>query len=340
MFRAASTLPLRWLLVLLVPLALACEPVNDSGDGGRRRPGGNGTGTSDGGSDGGSDVDGGSDGGTDGGSDGGSDGGPSTRHSSFVPPGMRPETAARLIVLGDSISAGVGASRASRSYAALLAANDDATWGEESETDLESKFGPGVEYVNVSVSGATTANLSSQLTSLTNRLKPPVVGHSIAVMTVGGNDLQQAIYWSQPPAGSVLDNAIVNIAVVANHFQDEENYPDGVSLYVAAVYDPSDGAGVVPGCFGGRDLTEFSAALPVWRERYIELGELKDFAVVDVYRAFLGHGYNHYDENNPHYVADDPSLWFVNDCIHPNDRGHHEIRRLFFEAIDGAYVAD
>ena len=33
---------------------------------------------------------------------------------------------------------------------------------------------------------------------------------------------------------------------------------------------------------------------------------------------------------------DDATGWF-SDCIHPNDRGHHELRRLFFEAIDGTY---
>jgi hypothetical protein len=42
--------------------------------------------------------------------------------------------------------------------------------------------------------------------------------------------------------------------------------------------------------------------------------------------------------DNPYYYADDPTKWF-SDCIHPDNRGHSELRRLFFEAIDRRYVA-
>lgn len=40
---------------------------------------------------------------------------------------------------------------------------------------------------------------------------------------------------------------------------------------------------------------------------------------------------------NPDYDRADPTGWF-SDCIHPNDRVDSELRRLFFEAIDGRYV--
>lgn len=61
--------------------------------------------------------------------------------------------------------------------------------------------------------------------------------------------------------------------------------------------------------------------------------------MVDLHRHFLGHGFHHLDAQNPNHVEDDPTRWFHNDCIHPNDRGHHEIRRLFYEAVDCDYLA-
>jgi len=41
----------------------------------------------------------------------------------------------------------------------------------------------------------------------------------------------------------------------------------------------------------------------------------------------------------PYYDATDPTVWF-SDCVHPNDRGHQELRRVFFEAISGTYPVE
>ena len=43
----------------------------------------------------------------------------------------------------------------------------------------------------------------------------------------------------------------------------------------------------------------------------------------------LGHGFHATSETLESYDANDATEWFDNDCIHPNDRGHHELRRLF-----------
>ncbi len=63
------------------------------------------------------------------------------------------------------------------------------------------------------------------------------------------------------------------------------------------------------------------------------LGEELGVSIVDLRGHFLGHGHNHSDDSMGAYHSDDATLWFDNDCIHPNDRGHHEIRRLFYAAI-------
>ena len=61
----------------------------------------------------------------------------------------------------------------------------------------------------------------------------------------------------------------------------------------------------------------------------------KGFSVVDLRGHFSGHGFNASDSSVYGHDAEDTSNWFDNDCIHPNDRGHHEIRRLFHAAIEG-----
>jgi len=49
--------------------------------------------------------------------------------------------------------------------------------------------------------------------------------------------------------------------------------------------------------------------------------------------SFCGHGYvatgADADMSNRCYRPDDPSRWFDVTCIHPNERGHTEIFKLF-----------
>ena len=59
------------------------------------------------------------------------------------------------------------------------------------------------------------------------------------------------------------------------------------------------------------------------------------FSALDMRGTFLGHGFYYDDPTAPYYDEADPSLWLANDCIHPNPRGHHEIRTLFWRAIAG-----
>lgn len=262
---------------------------------------------------------------------------PTRGHASFVPASVHPADAVRLIVLGDSISTGTGASRRpGLAYYGLLGSNEGTRWPDAASVDLSTRFGHEVPVVNVAVGGATTGSMrANQPGTLRTRLSLPVRGHSVVVITIGGNDLQLAII-SGDPAGGTLTSAINNIRQTVQFLQDPANFPDGTSIYLAAVYDPSDGEGFVQGCFFNLRLPAFITGLDTWRARYIELGREMGFAVIDTLGHFHGHGHNFAHTDNPYYDAADPTGWF-DDCIHPNDRGHHELRRLFFEAIDGTY---
>jgi lysophospholipase L1-like esterase len=188
--------------------------------------------------------------------------------------------------------------------------------------------------LSVADGGDTTAELrNAQIGFVRDRLGVPVRGHSIVVITIGGNDLQSAILFRQDPVGKLLDDAITNLRAVVTALQDPTDFPDGTSVYLMNVYDPSDGVAQIDDCFFGMALPQFVSALDVWFTRYVELGTELGFAVIDAHGRFHGHGFYFDDPENPFYDAADPTHWF-DDCIHPNDRGHHEIRRLFFEAID------
>lgn len=259
-------------------------------------------------------------------------------HMSYFAPGQTPELATRLVILGDSISAGAGAGGASRVYHALLADNDDSTWPDDSDNDLVALTGGDVDIVDYSRGGATTRNLRGQTDGALEEIGLPASGHTIVVLTIGGNDLQSALIGGNP-TGPLLDDAIDAIRAMAARFLDPDDFPDGTSLYLATVYDPSDGEAHVDGCFLGLTLPEFVSALDVWRERYIEAGMELGFSVVDALGHYHGHGHNYENMDNPYYDAEDNTGWF-SDCIHPNTRGHHELRRLFYEAMDPAYVVE
>jgi len=264
-------------------------------------------------------------------------------HVSTIPDGARPADAVRLIVLGDSISAGVGASRRSRAYYALLDENADDVYPDDADIDLTSLYGHDVELVNEAVGGATTATMrANQLPALAQRLGDSVSGHSVAVITIGGNDVTTGFAAGADLEGTYLDHALTNIRDTIEFLQDPVRFPDGTSVFIANVYDPGDGVGRVAGCFAGIDLTEASNALLTWARRYDDLAWDYGIGVVDALGAFRGHGFYFEDPANPYHDAADPTLWFKDDCIHPNDRGHQELRRLFFEAIDPSetFVAD
>lgn len=265
--------------------------------------------------------------------------------SSYIPENYRASAPVRVIFLGDSITSGLGASVSNGSYANLLANNDETLWPDHAGEDLASLFGAGIAVVNVAVSGATSGDVvSSQLPNLAEQLGTVVSGETLVVMTAGGNDMTRAAYSSFLQGEAALISALsalsTNLGTVIDFFEDTTRFPDGFFFYMANVYDPTDGVGQTATCLNGFDLSplqvHFDAANTGIRDLAIERG----VAMADMRGYFLGHGFYFDDETNAHYEAGDSSLWFATDCIHPNDLGHHELRRLFLATIDGRAVRD
>ena len=252
----------------------------------------------------------------------------------YIPRSFPPTDPVRLVFLGDSITDGAGASSTSKQYVQLLQVNDSSAWPDADALDLETSF-PGItEVIDVSFGGATISSLQSQqIPELESILSLPASGQTIFVVTIGGNDAQQALN-PFADADSIMTTALSKFDTMTDWFLDPANFPDGAYLYAANLYEPSDGTGQSE-CFFGFNYSDRLSALEEMNEGVYQMGMDKGFAVVDMWRHFSGHGFNSADSGVFGYDADDPTNWFANDCIHPNDRGHHELRRLFHAAIEG-----
>ena len=254
---------------------------------------------------------------------------------SYFPANYAPADPARVVYLGDSITAGNGASSPMLTYVHLLKKNDDDTWTESAELDLTGLYGELPEIIDQSLAGATTSSMiSQQLPKVTDELGDTVSGTTVVMVTIAGNDVQRLLY-NTSGTDAAIETILEKLGDLYDYFEDPERFPDGSYVYLANVYEPSDGVGQADECFYGMNLENVLPSLDAVNAATRAQAEERGVAWIDLRGHFLGHGFNGGDSENPYYEADDPSLWFADDCIHPNDRGHHELRRLFWYAVAG-----
>lgn len=239
-----------------------------------------------------------------------------------------------LVGLGDSVTAGFGAQKG-LSYFDRLVANPANEFPEMKGVCLSSMY-PKLQTINLAVSGSTSTEVLGRQLNLLPTNPPDVRG--VIVMTTGGNDIIHN-YGRTPPREEAMYGASMEEAKpwVENFRQRlgsiiaqiEERFPGGCTIYIANIFDPTDGLG---------DANH--AGLPVWKDSMAVLYAYNDAIgnaavghrnvhVVDVHGAFLGHGIHctqfwqaHYDRHDPHY-------WYYFNLEDPNDRGYDVIRRLF-----------
>lgn len=244
-----------------------------------------------------------------------------------------------LVGIGDSVTAGFGASRG-KSYFDRLATNPPDEFADLRHVSL-SRVLPNLQTLNIAVSGS---NSLQHLDHSRDRL--PAQGDDVfglVVMTTGGNDLIHS-YGQRPPHegamyGATLEQAQSWIESYGQRLdtmfdQIESRFPGGCLIFVADIYDPTDGAGD----------PESTWVLPAWTdclsilEAYNStLGEVArahpSVRVVPVHDAFLGHGIHCRKVWRANYRADDPHYWYHDNIEDPNDRGYDVLRRVFLNAI-------
>jgi lysophospholipase L1-like esterase len=241
-----------------------------------------------------------------------------------------------LLGLGDSVTKGFGASP-KHSYFELLEKNDDARYPDMKGRDLRSVFSR-LEVHNYAMSGTVSEeHLKKQLPRI-SRFSTDVKG--IVVITTGGNDVIHN-YGRTPPRDGAMYGCTYEQAVKwTENFRDRlkaliegvtERFPGGCEIFLANIYDPTDGVG---------DVENANAGLPRWSDGLRVLALMNEVIAdvsrddenvhrVDIRSHFLGHGIHCRDRSNKHHRAEDPHYWYYSNLEDPNDRGYDAIRRLF-----------
>lgn len=231
-------------------------------------------------------------------------------------PGPPPANVARVLFVGDSITYGTSVDLEDR-------------WTVGLSADLEARFGP-IEFLNVSYPGQTVYGLLHHGVPVVEDTWGPVVdGPVLVIGTLGTGD---NTFGRGSPAGR--EWFLSNLSALLDLLQDPQRFPDGASLYLANIYDQTDGTGHLLDCWPGNDRIALQAAFAAANEGSLALARERGFAWVDTRGHFRGHGGRFDDPTFEAHDPEDPTLWY-GDCVHPDPRGHDELRRLFLAAIEG-----
>ncbi len=262
--------------------------------------------------------------------------GPSVPAEAFAEPWT--DRKVLFVGLGDSVTAGFGASPG-LSYFDRLVTNPPEEFHDMQGRCL-SRVLPGLEAQNLSLSGSNSLQHVDHIEDKLPKQPDDVFG--IVVMTSGGNDL---IHWygQTPPRegamyGCTLQQAQPWIANYEARLDQmfslvEQRFPGGCLIFIADIYDPSDGYGNPesaylppwPDCIAVH--TAYNKALRAAAARHASVH------VVPMHAEFLGHGVHCRKFWSKHYRSRDPHYWYLFNLEDPNDRGYDAIRRLFLLEI-------
>ena len=249
------------------------------------------------------------------------------------------ERKVQLVGIGDSVTAGLGANSTNHSYFNRLLINPPDEYVEMQGRCLKVVL-PNMESLNLSISGSAS---NQHLDIIEERLPAyPADVYGMVVMTTGGNDL---IHWygRKPPQecamyGATIEQAQPWISAYRERLNKmldliESRFPGGCEIYLANIYDPTDGVGDAPSIF----LPPWPAGLAIHAEYNQIIQQASESRAnvfqVPMYETFLGHGSHCRQFWRSHYDSTDPHYWFHENVEDPNDRGYDVIRRLFLLEI-------
>jgi len=231
-----------------------------------------------------------------------------------------------LVGLGDSITAGFGARRG-HGYFDRLVQNPAGDPADVQGINLRSVL-PNLEARNLAVSGSTSLDLLNRQLPKLETQASSVFGW--VVITTGGNDLIHS-YGRNPAVegamyGATWEQAQPWIASFEQRLTAilsgvRERFPGGCHVFIANIYDPTDGTGKIktrevklPDWPDGlRILTAYNAVIARVAAKW------DNVHLVDIHRAFRGHG----------IYAGEADRWYYMNVEDPNERGYDALRRLF-----------
>ena len=264
------------------------------------------------------------------GDDGGSSSPPIAQNASF----------GTYIVLGDSISDRGGQGPF---FYDLLHQNDDTTYPTWQGHDLATKY-PGIQYVHAAVAGSISGAYGDTLTTGAPLLTTQIAGLGssypgdvLVTITIGGNDLNDhagdAILGLD---GTDKMKFTANLKADLDTLMAPNRLGSGkVYVLEANIYDASDGQGDWKSKGGPAcppydvSSTQDTSAFAAWNQIISDaVTAHPGDNLWDIHALFSGHGFNSTDN------------WYYSDCIHPNEKGHDELRKEAWRMLTGEEISD
>jgi len=252
--------------------------------------------------------------------------------------------------LGDSAGEGCCTEGGNKwAYYPMLVDNDDAKYPDYAGHDLPSTWPTLTTTKNWADSGDTSADLKKdQLPKFSKTYKAPV----IVTIHIGGNDFNDhdiMDFLAKPQKiaddGKALEK---NLDAILTFLEDPARFPAGSFVFVANIPSPTDGECSFTGKLEYNvkwceKIRLFGCLAPGWVEQLESynahiasaVAKHENAHLADVHSAFLGHGLNADDPENPNYLGPGAAIYYNTDCVHPNAAGHHAIRQVFYEAMTG-----
>jgi hypothetical protein len=240
-----------------------------------------------------------------------------------------------LLGIGDSITDGVSA-RKGFSYFERLVKNPAGDSPDMLSKNLSAVF-PNLTATNIASLMTTSIQHLVALEWLRRRTED-VLG--IVVMTTGNDDIMHS-YGQHPPIEGAMYGATVEQALPwLDNFQQRLDeivmqlmhiFPGGCHIFLANIYDPTDGTG---------NTSEWLTGLPAWPE-CVAIRDSYNLSIkkcaekfdnvhlVDIHTLFLGHGMHCRKFWTKNYRRNDPTCWYQSNVQDPSERGYDAIRRAF-----------
>ena len=240
-----------------------------------------------------------------------------------------------LLGIGDSITDGFGAPKGF-SYFQLLVQNPQGDVADMLNKNL-SKVMPNLQAENLAVSCTVSLDHLKKIERF-----PPQDANTFGIitMTTGGNDLIHDYGRSSPRECAMYGAAFEEAKPWIANFQQRldtmiskinEKFPGGCQVFLANIYDPSDGTG---------KTLSWLTGLPAWPDGLMILNaynaiiadcaaKYENVHLVDIHAAFLGHGLHCKKIWIKNYRFSAPHYWYYLNIEDPNIRGYDAIRRLF-----------
>jgi lysophospholipase L1-like esterase len=243
-----------------------------------------------------------------------------------------------MLGLGDSMTTGYGVAPC-HGYFNRLATNPDDEFEDMRGICLSAVL-PNLRTKNMAVSDTTS---QMHLDIIRDRLETQdkdVFG--IVIMTTGGNDLMHDYGRSPPREGAMYGATLQQARPWIENFEKrlhemigllEARFPGGCMIFLADIYDPSDGIGD-PASIYMPEWTECMAVHQAYNEVIHRCSERHPSVhVVPIHAEFLGHGIHCTQPWRKHYRPRDPHYWYAVNLADPNIRGYDAIRRVFLIEI-------